>query len=55
MVHSAEHMRPETTFHDIDHEQVIIFLDSKLKPEQIEPDKKWISTWDDYFWRLKLF
>ena len=55
MVHFAEHMGPETTFCDIDHEQVIRFSDTKLKPEQIDPDKKRITTWNDYFWRLKLF
>ena len=42
MVHFAEHIGQETTFYDIDHEQVIRFLDTKLKPEQIDPDKKWI-------------
>jgi integrase/recombinase XerD len=31
------------------------FLDTKVKPEQVDPDKKWITTWNDYLWRLKLF
>jgi len=55
MIHFAEHIGQETTFYDIDHEQVIRFSDTKLKPEQIDPDKKRITTWNDYFWRLKLF
>jgi hypothetical protein len=55
MIQFAEHVGQEKKpFSDIDHEQVIRFVDSKLKPEQIEPDKKWITTWNDYFWRLKL-
>jgi integrase/recombinase XerD len=34
---------------------VIKFLDTKIKPDQIDADKKWITTWNDYLWRLKLF
>ena len=35
----------------------ISFLDTKIKNDQIDPDKKWvITTWNDYLWRpLKLF
>src|SRR5919108_218580 len=55
MVHFAEHIGPATSFYDVDHKQVIRFLDTKIKPEQIDSDKKWITTWNDYLWRLKLF
>jgi integrase/recombinase XerD len=27
----------------------------KRKTEDIDPDKKWITTWNDYLWRIKYF
>jgi hypothetical protein len=55
MIHFAEHIGLATSFYDVDNKQVVGFLDTKIKPEQIDPDKKWITTWNDYLWRLKLF
>jgi site-specific recombinase XerC len=55
MVHFAEHIGAATSFYDVDHKQVITFLDTKIRAEQIDSDKKWITTWNDYLWRLKLF
>ena len=55
MIHFAEHIGRSTSFFDLDHKQVLRFLDTKIKSEQIDPDKKWITTWNDYLWRLKLF
>jgi hypothetical protein len=51
MIHFAEHIGPTTSFYDVDHKQVLRFLDTKIKPEQIDPDKRWITTWNDYLWR----
>src|SRR4030095_16837848 len=28
--------------------QIILFLDSKIKNPELDPDKKWITTWNDY-------
>jgi integrase/recombinase XerD len=55
MIHCAEHIGAVTSFYDVDNKQVASFLDTKIKPEQIDSDKKWITTWNDYLWRLKLF
>jgi integrase/recombinase XerD len=55
MVHFAEHIGAATSFYDVDQKQVMRFLDTKIKSEQIDSDKKWITTWNDYLWRLKLF
>jgi site-specific recombinase XerD len=55
MIHFAENIGAATSFFDVDHKQVVRFLDTKIKHEQIDPDKKWITTWNDYLWRLKLF
>ena len=40
MIHFAEHIGPTTSFYDVDHKQVLRFLDTKIKPEQIDPDKE---------------
>src|SRR5713101_3008518 len=43
-----------TTFYDIrKKEQIIAFLDTKIKREDNE--RKWITTWNNYLHRLKLF
>ena len=55
MVHFADHIGQGTSFYDLDYKKVIAFLDTKIKPDQIDPDKMWITTWNDYLWRLKLF
>jgi integrase/recombinase XerD len=55
MIHFAEHIGEATSFFDVDHKQVLRFLDTKIKPEQTDSDEKWITTWNDYLWRLKLF
>jgi hypothetical protein len=55
MIHFSEHIGATTSFYDVDNKQVVRFLDTKTKPEQIDPDKKWVTTWNDYLWRLKLF
>jgi integrase/recombinase XerD len=34
---------------------VLGFLDTKKKDVSIDPDKKWIRTWNDYLQRIKYF
>lgn len=36
-------------------EQIITFLDTKIKNTEIDPDKRWITTWNDYLARIKFF
>lgn len=36
-------------------DQIISFLDTKIKNSQVDPDKRWITTWNDYLSRLKYF
>lgn len=55
MAHFVKHIGATTSSHDVDHKQVIRFLDRKIKTEQIDSDKKSITTWNDYLWRLKLY
>ena len=45
---------PHITFHDIQKkEQIAAFLDTKINREDNE--KKWITTWNNYLTRPKLF
>ena len=44
MIHFAEYIGAATSFFDVDHKQVVSFLDTKMKSEQIDSDKKWITT-----------
>jgi integrase/recombinase XerD len=44
----------ETSFYDVNKkEQIIVFLETKAKSIEVDPDKKWITTWNDYLWRIK--
>jgi hypothetical protein len=36
-------------------DQIIGFLDTKIKNSQEDPDKRWVTTWNDYLSRLKYF
>ena len=35
--------------------QITSFLDTKVKSIDKDPDKRWITTWNDYLARLKYF
>jgi hypothetical protein len=50
----AKFVGPHSTFYQIQtKEQIITFLDTKINIEDNE--KKWITTWNNYLTRLKLF
>jgi len=34
-------------------DQIVTFLDTKIKDPQEDPDKRWITTWNDYLSRIK--
>ena len=35
--------------------QILSFLNTKIKSQDEDPDKKWITTWNDYLHRIKHF
>ena len=44
------------SFYDIKtRQQVLSFLDTKVKTVEEDPDKKWVTTWNNYLNRMKLF
>ena len=36
-------------------EDILLFLDSRKRSREQDPDQKWITTWNDYLWRIKIF
>jgi integrase/recombinase XerD len=50
----AKFLGSDNILYDIKHkEQITSFLDSKIKPIEQDPDKKWITTWNHYLHRIK--
>jgi hypothetical protein len=47
---------PSITLHQVKSKvQITSFLDSKIKSIEEDPDKRWITTWNDYLGRIKYF
>jgi hypothetical protein len=45
-----------TDFHSVQKkDQVLSFLNTRIKGTEIDPDKRWIRTWNDYLQRIKYF
>jgi len=56
MIEFANYFDSNTTFYDINKkEQIILFLDTKIKDSSIDPEKRWITSWNHYLVRIKLF
>ena len=52
----ASYLGPEISFHDVNKkDQILDFLDTKKKDVEKDPERKWITTWNYYLNRLKLF
>jgi hypothetical protein len=46
----------DITFYEIQKkDELFSFLDTKIKNNDADPEKKWITTWNDYPWRIKYF
>ena len=46
----------DNSFYDINKkDQVLEFLNTKVKSYDEDPDKRWITTWNNYLNRLRLF
>ena len=47
---------PQNCLLDINkREQILTFLNTKHKDENLDPSKRWITTWNDYLGRIKHF
>jgi integrase/recombinase XerD len=50
----AKFLGEKTTFYDVKTiEQITGYLDTKMKSAEQDPDKKWITTWNDNLHRIK--
>ncbi len=56
MIAFANFIGHDSSFYDIrSREQILCYLDTKIKNTEQDPDEKWITTWNDYLNRIKLF
>jgi integrase/recombinase XerD len=52
----SKFLGPSISFYQINSKnEIISFLDTKIKNSQEDPDKRWITTWNDYLVRIKYF
>lgn len=55
MIYFAK-LSSETDLYEIHkRDQIIAFLNTRIKDSENDPDKKWIRTWNDYLQRIKYF
>ena len=47
--------QPKIALKEIKKQDIIKFLDSKVKSPETDPEKKWITTWNHYLSHLKFF
>ena len=56
MIEFSNYLSSNTIFYDIKKkEQILSFLDTKIKDLAIDPEKRWITSWNHYLTRIKLF
>jgi integrase/recombinase XerD len=52
----AKHLGAQLTFYQLEkREQILQYLNTKVKAPEQDPEKKWITTWNDNLRRIKLF
>jgi integrase/recombinase XerD len=52
----SKFLGPTVSFFEVENKiQVISCLDTKIKNSENDPDKRWITTWNDYLIRIKYF
>ena len=52
----SKFLGPSISLYEVENKnQIISFLDTKIKNSQEDPDKRWITTWNDYLVRIKYF
>jgi hypothetical protein len=48
VINFANFLGPDMKFQDANAKQILSFLNSKIKNQEEDPDKKWITTWNDF-------
>jgi integrase/recombinase XerD len=56
VLYFAKFIGDNVSFYEITKtEQIMKFLDARIKSAEEDPDKRWIVTWNSYLNRIKLF
>ncbi|MGD1837960.1 MAG: hypothetical protein ACPKPY_07875, partial [Nitrososphaeraceae archaeon] len=56
MIYFANYIGSSINLSEIsDNKLILLFLDTKKKTKELDPDQRWISTWNHYFHRIKHF
>ena len=56
IINFSKYLGKDCEFYDVkSKEQILSFLDTKIKKQDEDPDKKWIGTWNNYLNRIRLF
>jgi site-specific recombinase XerD len=56
LINFAIYLGEEKTLYEVStKDEIISFLNTKIKNSDLDPDKKSITTWNDYLWRVKYF
>lgn len=56
MIYFGRFLGPDTCFSSLNKkEQVLDFLNTRIKDKESDPDKRWTRTWNDYLQRIKYF
>jgi hypothetical protein len=56
MIAFSKNFEASISFYQIkEKSKIISFLDTKIKTIEEDPDKRWITTWNDYLVRIKYF
>ena len=49
MIEFSNYFDSNTSFYDINKkEQILLFLDTKMKDSSNDPEKRWITSWNHY-------
>lgn len=56
LINFAIYLGEEKTLYEVStKDEIVSFLNTKIKDSDLDPDKKCITTWNDYLWRVKYF
>ncbi len=56
LINFAKFLGPTRDFQQLTKkEDILIFLNTKIKSKETDPDGKWMRTWNDYLQRIKYF
>ncbi len=56
LIYLCRFLGPHTDFYNVNKkEQILTFLNTRVKDPDVDPDERWMRTWNDYLQRIKYF